>query len=290
MRDEDWKTLLALHQHQNLTKAAKAIYVSQPTLTKQLYRIEQEFGISVVTRSNKGISFTPEGEFLVQQARKMVSVMMETQKGLWEMQGSLAGTLKIGTSSSFARSQLPKLLQAYSSTNDQTKFKVTVMLSGDVLEAVQNGSIHVGFVNGDRDHSEKQILCSYGAAYAVASRPIEKNDLLNMDMIMHNRDAYSRNIFERWWKNNFSEPMRIGTIVQDIDTSLKWVKDGLGYGVMFSNCINEDEIFYKYKLLDNDGKPIYRNTWAICKRDFADFPLVESFMNFIEESGPLGAD
>ena len=290
MREEDWKTIIALYECQNLTKAAHSMYVSQPTLTKQLHRIENELGVTVVKRSNKGVTFTPEGEYLAHQARKIMAAVQETKKNIWRMRDGLCGTLKIGTSSSFARSQLPKLLSAYSAINEQVKFKVTVMLSTDVLEAVRNEAIHVGFVNGDRNHHEKQVLCSYGAAYAIANHPIEKNDLLSMDMIMHNRDSYSKELFERWWRSNFDEPMRIGTIVQDIDTSLKWVRDGMGYGVVFSNCLSDEDHFYKMPLLDNNGQPIRRNTWAICKKDYADYPIIENFMDFIEEHGPMGAD
>ena len=290
MREEDWKTLITLYECRNLTRAAKEMYLSQPTLTKQLHRIESELGLTVVKRSNKGVTFTPEGEYLVHQARKITELIQETKKNVWKMCGGTGGTLKIGTSSSFARAQLPRLLSAYSAINGQVKFKVTVMLSGEVLEAVRNETVQIGFVNGDRKHSEKQVPCSYGYAYAVANRPIEKNDLLGMDMIMHNRDQYSKDIFERWWKNNFSEPMRIGTIVQDIDTSLKWVSDGLGYGVIYSNCFNESDNFFKLPLLDNDGRPIRRNTWAICRRDCAELPLIADFMDYIEKSGPIGAE
>ena len=290
MREEDWKTLITLYECRNLTRAAKEMYLSRPTLTKQLHRIECELGLTVVKRSNKGVTFTPEGEYLVHQARKITELIQETKKNVWKMCGGTGGTLKIGTSSSFARAQLPRLLSAYSAINGQVKFKVTVMRSGEVLEAVRNETVHIAFANGDRKHNEKQVLCSYGYAYAVANRPIEKNDLLGMDMIMHNRDQYSKDIFERWWKNNFSEPMRIGTIVQDIDTSLKWVSDGLGYGVIYSNCFNESDNFFKLPLLDNDGRPIRRNTWAICRRDCAELPLIADFMDYIEKTGPIGAE
>ena len=290
MREEDWKTIITLHKCQNLTKAACSMYISQPTLTKQLHRIESELGVAVVKRSNKGVSFTPEGEYLAHEAEKIISIIQETKRNIWKMRDGLGGTLKIGTSSSFARSQLPKLLNSYSAINAQVKFKVTVMLSGEVLDAVRNETVHVGFVNGDREHNEKQVLCSYGRAYIITNHEIEKSDLADLDMIVHNRDAYSKDILENWWKNNFDEPMRIGTSVQDIDTSLKWVKDGLGFGIVYSNCFNESDHFFKLPLLDSEGKHIRRNTWAICKRDYADFPIIQNFMNFIEESGPMGAD
>ena len=87
MREEDWRTIIALHEYRNLTKAADSMYVSQPTLTKQLHRIENEFGIRVVERSNRGVSFTPEGEYLAERARLIMDDIMETKRVLAEMSG-----------------------------------------------------------------------------------------------------------------------------------------------------------------------------------------------------------
>ena len=290
MRDDDWKAILALYRYQNMTRAANALFMGQPTLTKQLYRMEQELGVSIVKRSNKGIVFTPEGEYLVQQAQKMADLMAETRSELLRMQGGISGTLKIGSSSSFARSQLPRMLQAYSEINPHTNFKVTVMISTEVLEAVRNDMLHVGFVNGDRDHNEMQVLCSRGTLYAIASRPFALAEMPEMNLIMHNRDAFSRNIIEMWWKSHFSQPMQVGVTVQDIDTSLQWIKSGLGYGFVFGNVLNEGEHLFRYPLLDSAGKPIYRNTWAIYRRDYSAFPLVKNFISYLENRGPLDPD
>ncbi len=290
MREEDWETIIALYQYQNLTKAAASLYMSQPTMTKQLARIEQDLGTVIVHRDNKGISFTPEGEYLVQQARAISDLLHETRVGLLKMRRGLSGTLSIGTASSYARNQLSLLLQSYTEVNPKAHFKVKVMVSRDVLKAVQDGTIHVGFVNGDREHNEKKVLCSCGTAYAVAATPFEKEDLLHMDMIMHNRDEYTRSILANWWNQNFDQPMPIGIVVQDIDTCINWIKSGLGFGMIFSNCLSETEKFYRYPLIDADGTPVRRNTWAVCRRDWEDYPLIADFIGFIEARSPQWSD
>jgi len=82
MRDEDWRTIIILHECQNLTKAAAAMYLSQPTLTKQVHRIEAELGVAIVNRSNRGISFTKEGEYLAAQARSILKLIDDTKANL----------------------------------------------------------------------------------------------------------------------------------------------------------------------------------------------------------------
>ena len=61
MEDRDWQILQELHRTKNITKAAQLLYMSQPALTARLQNIETEFNVRVVTRSTKGIKFTPEG-------------------------------------------------------------------------------------------------------------------------------------------------------------------------------------------------------------------------------------
>ena len=64
---------------QSITKAAQELYVSQPTLTKQLHRIENELGTEIVYRHNRGVVFTPEGEYLAEQAKRIMDVINETK-------------------------------------------------------------------------------------------------------------------------------------------------------------------------------------------------------------------
>ncbi len=126
MREEDWKTIIVLHDCQNLTKAAHVLYVSQPTLTKQLHRIEQELGQRSPAQQ--------QGRFLYARGRipgapaRRSSPSCRRRKKTSVKCGMDWVELLNRTSSSFARSQLPKLLTPMP-RRSQVKFKVTVMLS-----------------------------------------------------------------------------------------------------------------------------------------------------------------
>mgnify|MGYP001777947044 CR=1 FL=1 len=68
MKDTDWKILYELYMTPNITKVAEKLFIAQPTLTKRLQYIEEEFQTRILIRSNKGVQFTKEGEFLMHQA------------------------------------------------------------------------------------------------------------------------------------------------------------------------------------------------------------------------------
>ncbi len=82
MREEDFKIILTLHKLKSLSKTAQELYISQPTLTKNLKKLEADLGVNLVTRSNKGVVFTAEGELFAIQAEKILVLMEETRQKL----------------------------------------------------------------------------------------------------------------------------------------------------------------------------------------------------------------
>ena len=282
MKEEDFLMINTLYNLQNLTRTAEALYLSQPTLTKHLRSIEEELGITVVKRSNRGVVFTPEGEYLARQSEHIYNDIRDLRKYLSGMRQELSGTIRVATSSSFARMGLLQLIDSYTKINNKVSFMINVMLSSEALQAVQNEKADIAFVNGDREHDNKQILCSTGNLNIISRDPVSLDELPSRTMITHNRDRYSRSLIEHWWKHTFNCSMPVGTRVQDIDTSLRWVRYGRGYGVIFDNCLGKEDKYFMLPCLDEDGNPIRRNTWAICRKENADMPIIQDVMNYIE--------
>ena len=68
MKDSDWLILSELYKNPNMTKVADLLYTTQPSMTKRLQHMEQEFGIRIVDRTPKGLVITKEGAYLGRQA------------------------------------------------------------------------------------------------------------------------------------------------------------------------------------------------------------------------------
>ena len=110
MRDTDWQILQALYKNPNMTKVANSFYMTQPSLTKRLKQMEEEFGVTIVNRTPKGLSFTPEGRYLADQAERYLVFMKETTETLAAMQKSTEETIVIGSSYTYSKYMLSELL------------------------------------------------------------------------------------------------------------------------------------------------------------------------------------
>ena len=110
MKDSDWKILYELYKTPNITKVANRLYITQPSLTKRLQSIEEEFRIKVVDRTTKGVEFTKEGELLARKAQQYISFMGQTRMELRKMKADNKDIIVIGTSYTYNKFVLSDIL------------------------------------------------------------------------------------------------------------------------------------------------------------------------------------
>lgn len=88
--------LVALDEHKHFARAAQACFVTQPALSNALRALEQEFGSSIVKRGRTFVGFTPEGERLLESARRMLREEQLLKQDLSSVTGQPQGRLGIG--------------------------------------------------------------------------------------------------------------------------------------------------------------------------------------------------
>src|SRR5699024_11187213 len=109
MDQKDWKILKIMHEEKNITKTAEKLFVSQPSLSDRIKKLEREVGTDIIFKTKTGIEFTSEGEYLVNYAKEMLQRLQVLKDNINDMSEEISGTLKIGVSSNFAQYILPNL-------------------------------------------------------------------------------------------------------------------------------------------------------------------------------------
>ena len=94
MEERDWQIIKTLYEQKNITKTARVLYMSQPTLTARIKQIEESLGTKLLYRGNKGITFTETGEYTVKFAEHILGEMQELRETITNMQEDVAGTLR----------------------------------------------------------------------------------------------------------------------------------------------------------------------------------------------------
>ena len=106
--------LIALADHMSFTRAATALFISQPTLSRQIELLEQELGFPLVQRGKKQISLTPAGQIILDTVRQTLRLLESGREQGLRMSAGSAGLLRIGFLDSIAgRILIPTLVTPY---------------------------------------------------------------------------------------------------------------------------------------------------------------------------------
>jgi DNA-binding transcriptional LysR family regulator len=128
----------------SLNKAAKALYISQPALTKQLSQLESQLGVVLFHRRMTGIELTEEGRYFYERACMILEQIEQTIDGIKRF--GKQNPLRIGALPSIANYYLPDRIAAYAD-DDRSRVAITVRdTSGELLTMLNQGLLDVAFV------------------------------------------------------------------------------------------------------------------------------------------------
>ncbi|OEB75876.1 DNA-binding transcriptional regulator OxyR [Vibrio parahaemolyticus] len=110
MNVRDFEYLVALAEHKHFRKAAEACFVSQPTLSGQIRKLEDELGTALLERSSRRVLFTDSGLQLVDQAKRILSEVKTFKDMASGQSGAMTGPMHIGFIPTVGPYLLPKIL------------------------------------------------------------------------------------------------------------------------------------------------------------------------------------
>jgi LysR family hydrogen peroxide-inducible transcriptional activator len=111
MNVQDLRYFVALAEHRHFGHAAEACHVSQPTLSGQIKKVEEELGIVLFERSNKQVALTPNGERVLLHARHALDAIEQLRSVAATSRDQLAGPLKLGVIPTIAPYLMPPVLR-----------------------------------------------------------------------------------------------------------------------------------------------------------------------------------
>ncbi|HEV2583444.1 MAG TPA: LysR substrate-binding domain-containing protein, partial [Ktedonobacteraceae bacterium] len=113
-------------RHLSYTKAAEALYLSQPAVSQQVRTLEQTLGLPLFARSGRGIVLILAGQELLQHAERLLALLAETAPVVQEIHSLERGSLLVGASNSAGTYVLPPLLGAFRAQHPRIHVTLTV--------------------------------------------------------------------------------------------------------------------------------------------------------------------
>ena len=282
MNDRDWLIITTLHKNKNITKTAKELFISQPSLTARIHNIEAEFGATLIYRGTGGVQFTAEGEFLAQKANQLLNDIRNTKEQVLQMGETNKGVLRIAGANYIIKNKLPYLLGLFKEKYPAVEIEVQTAWSRDVINLLHTKDIHIGFARSDYGWSGRKVMLQQERLCVASKKKIDLAELPQLPRIDYKTDYIYRVFLDSWWAENYKEPPKISIRVSYMDICRDMVRHGLGYAIVPETLLYGLTNVHTIPLKDKKGKQIYRPTLMLYEDELLKLKLVKLFVEFAQ--------
>ncbi len=138
--------IVAVAKHRHFGAAAESCFITQPTLSMQIQKLEEELGIEIFDRSHQPISPTPLGSALVEQAQIVLAEADKLKALSAEELDAVAGSIKIGIIPTLSPTLAPKVADWFSRHHPDTGLLLEEVQTKELMTRVKDGSLDLGLV------------------------------------------------------------------------------------------------------------------------------------------------
>lgn len=133
------KYVLAVAEHKNFTKAALHSHVTQPTLSMQIQKLEEELDIIIFDRKSKPLQLTEVGKKIIEQAKKIVAEADRMQDIVEQQKGFLGGEFRLGIIPTVAPTLLPMFLKTFAKKHPKVLLTIEELNTLDSIQQLESG-------------------------------------------------------------------------------------------------------------------------------------------------------
>ena len=141
MNIQQLEYIIAVDNHRHFAKAAEASFVTQPTLSMMIQKLEDELGVKIFDRSQLPVQPTVIGIQIINQARVIVSQVKQIKEIIQEEKGIVQGVFKLGIIPTIAPYLLPKLMKVHDENGYDIVLVIEETTTGQIIEKLLNGAL-----------------------------------------------------------------------------------------------------------------------------------------------------
>ena len=155
----DLTYILAVADNKSVTEAANKLYISQPSLSYAISKIEDELGVKLFYRKTNPITLTYAGQLYVETAREILASMENLKRQLTEVGVGQKGQINIGIPTERAGYMIPKFIGRFHEEYPDMELKLLETRSGRIIEDLDKGRILIAVLPGTEDDFPANMAC-----------------------------------------------------------------------------------------------------------------------------------
>lgn len=255
MRIEQLEQILIIDEFRSLSKAANALFISQPSLSVSVSRLEEELGLKIFERSNTGVVPSEQGDAVLELARYILSLSAKIKGIMVEKNGPIRN-LQMAVPGAFANAIVPDLLINFLSLYPKVRLDIHETPYYEIVESMDKGAYSIGVIVCDQEGKKnllKQLkdvdieseIISGGQTkllvFLSSKNPLSAkewlcaSDLKSMKMVSYKENYIQASKILRY---NFDKPI----IVEDIELLKKLISDDYGFSI-FPEILSFNDLY-----------------------------------------------
>ncbi|MBD1382815.1 LysR family transcriptional regulator [Metabacillus arenae] len=258
----------------NVTRAAEELNISQPAVTSQIKRLEQESGLILLAPKGRGILLTEAGHELAKHAKRLFSLEKEIEAYVEQYKNGYTGRLRIAATHLPANFLLPKWIGRYKQRYPDVEVELTTTNSKKAIQQLINYEAEIAFIGGRKEdnqliHSvklfEDDMWFIVHKDHRFAAKKVTLAEIAREPFVFREEGSSAREKLVSLCKvNNVNEPV-IGVQINGLNETIRTVIEG--YGVTFASSLEVKEYIARGDAVKVNVEEIeLKNPISLCTR------------------------
>lgn len=241
--------IVAVDTYRSFVTAAEKCFVTQPTLSMQVQKLEETLGAKLFDRSKQPVVPTEIGIQVVEQARNILAESGKLQEIVSSHKKEVAGELRVGVIPTVAPYLLPKVVACFTERYDKVQLSIWEYTTEQIIQKLKNGLLDCGILStplDDRSLTEKPLFYEDFVVYASAGhqvlkkKKIRSTDLEGDDIWLLNEGHCMRNqVLSLCPKQGEYNNKRFEYNTGSVETLKRMVDVNSGITILPELCLND---------------------------------------------------
>jgi LysR family hydrogen peroxide-inducible transcriptional activator len=230
--------VLAVAEYKNFTLAAEKCFVTQPTLSMQIQKVEEELSILIFDRSKKPIQLTDVGEKIVAQAKNIVNEANRMQDIVAIQKGFIGGEFRIGIIPTIMPTLLPMFLNNFIKKYPKVKLIIEELNTSEIIKKLNNGQLDAAIAATPLNEEKIKEIVLYYEPFMVyipeyhsfsSKNEIEVSDLdIDEILLLQDGHCFRDGILNLCKNTSINSDSKFKIESGSFETLIKLADEGLG--------------------------------------------------------------
>lgn len=279
----------------SFSKAAKAVHLSQPTISSHIKDLEDHFSCRLIDRLSKEAIPTKAGELLYAYAKRILALRDETETALADYIGKIRGRLVIGGSTIPGTYLMPQLIAAFKRKYPDVIISLVIGDTDHIIERILEASLELGIVGAKAEtqkimqkkliEDEMRLIVPADHRWAGEKR-VSLKQLVSEPFILREHGSGTLKSLDQSLSGcgHSIDDLNVVAELGSTQAICQGIKTGTGVSIISMLAVAEDLQAGKLNALEVDGLDLKRNFYLTRHRYRSPSPLSEAFVKFIEDS------